>query len=203
MARPSSDAGAPRSKARAVDLERRPATLRWCRDGAAKTVRTALSSRPSSRADSMACASKFGVAIAGLTPLAGLAAYQARRPAGSGRAGDAAMAARRPPCSRVAIPPGKSRTTGWYAQCRAGSAALHRWLCSVIRGHCNYYGVPTNARALATFRRQVEYTWHRQLQRRSQRARWTVEKIQRFEARYPLPSTRIVHPWPERRFHGP
>jgi len=82
-------------------------------------------------------------------------------------------------------------------------AMQHRWLCSVIRGHCNYYGVPTNARALVTFCRQVERAWHRQLQRRSQRARWTVEKIQRFEARFPLPPARIVHPWPERRFHGP
>jgi hypothetical protein len=37
--------------------------------------------------------------------------------------------------------------------------------------------VPTNARALVTFRRHVEQAWHRQLQRRSQRARWGVEKI--------------------------
>jgi RNA-directed DNA polymerase len=82
-------------------------------------------------------------------------------------------------------------------------AMQHRWLCSVIRGHCNYYGVPTNARALVTFRRQVEHAWHRQLQRRSQRARWTVEKAKRFEARYPLPITRIVHPWPQKRFAVP
>ena len=76
----------------------------------------------------------------------------------------------------------------------------YQWLCSVIRGHCNYYGVPTNARALVTFRRDVERAWQRQLQRRSQRARWTVEQIKRFEARYPLPPARIVHPWPTRRF---
>jgi hypothetical protein len=79
----------------------------------------------------------------------------------------------------------------------------YRWLCSVIRGHCNYYGVPTNARALMSFRYQVEHSWHRQLQRRSQRARWTVEQTKRFEVRYPLPVPRIVHPWPERRFDGP
>jgi len=79
-------------------------------------------------------------------------------------------------------------------------AMQHQWLCSVIRGHCNYYGVPTNAKALASFRRDVERAWHRQLQRRSQRARWTVERIKRFESRYPLPATRIVHPWPEKRF---
>jgi RNA-directed DNA polymerase len=79
-------------------------------------------------------------------------------------------------------------------------AAQHRWLCAVIRGHCNYYGVPTNSRALVTFRRNVEQAWHRQLQRRSQRARWDVDKIKRFEARYPLPAPRVCHPWPTRRF---
>jgi hypothetical protein len=73
----------------------------------------------------------------------------------------------------------------------------------VLRGHRNYYGVPTNARALVTFRRQVERAWPRQLQRRSQRARWTVEETKRFEVRYPLPPARIVHPWPDRRFAGP
>jgi RNA-directed DNA polymerase len=82
-------------------------------------------------------------------------------------------------------------------------AVQHRWLCSVIRGHCQYYGVPTNSRALGTFRRNVEREWHRQLQRRSQRARWTADKARRFEARYPLPVPRIVHPWPSMRFAGP
>ncbi|WP_394834418.1 group II intron reverse transcriptase/maturase [Pendulispora rubella] len=81
--------------------------------------------------------------------------------------------------------------------------AQHRWLCAVIRGHINYYGVPTNLRALASFRRNVEHAWQRQLQRRSQRARWTVEKTKRFETLYPLPTPRIVHPWPDRRFAGP
>src|SRR5262249_39105930 len=76
-------------------------------------------------------------------------------------------------------------------------AVQHRWLSAVIRGHCNYYGVPTNYLALATFRRQVEHAWHRQLQRRSQRARWNVERTKRFEARFPLPAPHIVHPWPD------
>ena len=82
-------------------------------------------------------------------------------------------------------------------------AVQHRWLCSVIRGHCNYYGVPTNSPTLTMFRRHVELAWHRQLQRRSQRARWTVEQTKRFETRYPLPVPRIVHPWPDLRFAGP
>ena len=83
------------------------------------------------------------------------------------------------------------------------SALQYRWLCSVIRGHNNYYGVPTNSRALVTFRRHVRNAWHRQLQRRSQRARWTVEKRTRFDVCYPLPPPRIVHPWPGQRFAGP
>jgi RNA-directed DNA polymerase len=82
-------------------------------------------------------------------------------------------------------------------------AAQHRWLCAVIRGHCNYYGVPTNARALVMFRRQVELAWHRQLQRRSQQARWTVEKTKRFAVCFPLSPARIVHPWPSQRFACP
>jgi RNA-directed DNA polymerase len=73
----------------------------------------------------------------------------------------------------------------------------------VIRGHCQYYGVPTNARALGTFRYTVEREWHRLLQRRSQRARWSADKYERFRTRYPLPVPRIVHPWPNKRFAGP
>ena len=82
-------------------------------------------------------------------------------------------------------------------------AVQYRWLCLVIRGHNNYYGVPTNSRALCTFRNRVRYAWHRQLQRRSQRARWTVDKTKRFDACFPLPPPRIVHPWPGTRFAGP
>jgi RNA-directed DNA polymerase len=68
----------------------------------------------------------------------------------------------------------------------------HRWLCSVVRGHNNYYGVPTNHRALATFRRDVQQAWYRQLQRRDQRAHWSVNKYKHFDVRYPLPAPGIV-----------
>jgi len=79
----------------------------------------------------------------------------------------------------------------------------HRWLSNVVRGHAQYYGVPTNAAALASFRRSVEHAWHRSLQRRSQRGRWTLEQLRRFEERFALPVPRICHPWPEQRFRGP
>jgi group II intron reverse transcriptase/maturase len=74
------------------------------------------------------------------------------------------------------------------------------WLSSVLRGHYQYYGVPTNFAALRSFCGQVRACWHRQLQRRSQRARWTRAQRESFEKRFPLPCPRIVHPPPLQRF---
>jgi group II intron reverse transcriptase/maturase len=79
-------------------------------------------------------------------------------------------------------------------------AEQYAWLCRVLSGHNRYYGVPTNFRALAQFRRVVTWTWHRSLQRRSQRGRWTRQRQQAFEQRFPLPLPRIHHPWPTARF---
>jgi group II intron reverse transcriptase/maturase len=79
-------------------------------------------------------------------------------------------------------------------------ADQHRWLCSVLEGHFRYYGVPTNYSALAQFRRSVQLIWRRSLQRRSQRARWTIPKWLAFDAIFPLPKPRIHHPWPAARF---
>jgi hypothetical protein len=79
-------------------------------------------------------------------------------------------------------------------------AEQHRWLSSVLRGHYNYYGVPGNFRALAAFRQQVRRAWHQRLQRRSQRAGWTEEQRQKFEAKYPLLPPRITQPHPFDRF---
>lgn len=78
----------------------------------------------------------------------------------------------------------------------------HRWLVSVLRGHANYYGVPGNSSALKSFRHQVRQEWLRQLQRRSQRARWTQAKRQRHDERFSLPSLRICHPRPQDRFYA-
>src|SRR5206468_9366582 len=52
----------------------------------------------------------------------------------------------------------------------------HAWLCSVLHGHDQYYGVPGNYRALAGMRHELRRFWHKQLQRRSQRGGWTVAK---------------------------
>lgn len=78
----------------------------------------------------------------------------------------------------------------------------HRWLCAVLRGHYNYYGVPGNAAALSSFREGVRESWHRRLQRRSQRATWTNEQRTRFDNRFPLPTPHIAHPFPTHRFYS-
>jgi len=72
----------------------------------------------------------------------------------------------------------------------------HEWLSKVLEGHYRYYGVPTNSLALHQFREQVRACWHRQLQRRSQRASWNRTQREAFDRRFPLPPSRILHPWP-------
>jgi group II intron reverse transcriptase/maturase len=81
--------------------------------------------------------------------------------------------------------------------------AQYRWLRAVLEGHAQYYGVPLNGRALASFREAVQNAWHRSLQRRSQRARWNNEDYERFKQRYPLRKPPIRHPWPRERFADP
>lgn len=78
--------------------------------------------------------------------------------------------------------------------------AQHQWLSQVLRGHYQYYGVPTNYCAMAGFRTAAEWHWHRALQRRSQRAAWTEDQREQFRRRFPLPAPRITHPWPTERF---
>jgi group II intron reverse transcriptase/maturase len=76
----------------------------------------------------------------------------------------------------------------------------YRWLSAVLAGHYRYYAVPTNMPALRSYRQVVRWTWHRSLQRRSQRGCWSAAKWKAFEAHYPLPTPHILHPWPTERF---
>jgi group II intron reverse transcriptase/maturase len=76
----------------------------------------------------------------------------------------------------------------------------HAWLCQVLLGHYRYYGVPTNFRCLQQFREAVDWSWHRSLQKRSQRGRWTNIRWSAFRKKFPLPPPRILHPWPDNRF---
>jgi group II intron reverse transcriptase/maturase len=69
------------------------------------------------------------------------------------------------------------------------------WLVTVLRGHFNYYGVPTNYPALASFRRTVRQMWHWLLRRRSQRAHLTRQQLDHLDRRYPLPiGDHLSHP---------
>jgi RNA-directed DNA polymerase len=74
-----------------------------------------------------------------------------------------------------------------------------KWLAQVITGYFNYFAVPTNGRALASFRFHVIDLWQRTLRRRSQRDRTTWQRIARLANDF-LPKPRILHCWPEQRF---
>lgn len=68
----------------------------------------------------------------------------------------------------------------------------HSRLNSVLRGHYEYYGVPDNYRALRSFRFQLCRAWHRALQYRSQRGRWTRERLKQFDRKLSLLPPRIT-----------
>jgi hypothetical protein len=68
-----------------------------------------------------------------------------------------------------------------------------RYLAAVVRGHCQYYGVPGNWQAIRRFRDEVSRHWHQALLRRSQKSRMTWDRMQRVIQRW-LPPARVVHP---------
>jgi RNA-directed DNA polymerase len=74
-----------------------------------------------------------------------------------------------------------------------------RWLRQVVQGHNAYFAVPTNLRAIATFRHHVANLWRRTLMRRSQRKRVTWKRMDRLLARW-LPTPKILHLWPSKRY---
>ena len=78
-------------------------------------------------------------------------------------------------------------------------AAQGEWLSRVVRGYFAYHAVPTNFRSLDAFRHYVLDLWRRALNRRSQRARTTWDRITRIAEPW-LPRPRILHPWPNVRF---
>jgi group II intron reverse transcriptase/maturase len=74
-----------------------------------------------------------------------------------------------------------------------------KWLWYVVRGYFNYHAVPTNARALHTFRHHVTDLWRRTLRRRSQKDRLTWARMTQLADAW-LPKPIILHPWPSDRF---
>jgi group II intron reverse transcriptase/maturase len=77
---------------------------------------------------------------------------------------------------------------------------LGKWLGSVVRGYFNYHAVPTNIRALATFRDEITRRWLRILRRRSQRNSLTWERMVAIADAW-LPRPRIILDWPRQRFN--
>jgi group II intron reverse transcriptase/maturase len=73
------------------------------------------------------------------------------------------------------------------------------YLCAVVRGHIQYYGVPLNGVALSAFRTAIARLWFRTLRRRSQQHRLPWQRMQRLVDRW-LPAARICHPYPLVRF---
>ena len=74
-----------------------------------------------------------------------------------------------------------------------------KWLAQIVTGYFAYHAVPTNSPALSAFRYHVLVLWHRQLCRRSQRARVLWTRMTKLADEF-LPPPRVLHPWPSVRF---
>src|SRR5438552_3863179 len=74
-----------------------------------------------------------------------------------------------------------------------------KWLAQVIRGYFNYHAVPTNRRALASFRDESVRAWWRRLNRRGQRRPLVWERMKKLADDW-LPRPHILHPWPNQQF---
>ena len=66
-------------------------------------------------------------------------------------------------------------------------------LSSVIRGHCQYYGLTGNGRRLAQFRHQMIRIWRKWLSRRSRKSHINWKRMQEVLRSHPLPTARVVH----------
>ena len=69
----------------------------------------------------------------------------------------------------------------------------HVALSAKLRGHYGYYGITSNARALARMLDCVKWRWRYWLNRRSSSRRMTWAMFQRIYRRFPLPTPRVVH----------
>jgi RNA-directed DNA polymerase len=73
------------------------------------------------------------------------------------------------------------------------------WLKQVVRGFFAYHAVPTNGAAVRAFYYYVKRIWLRTLRRRSQKDRFSWQRMHRLAATW-LPQPRILHPYPDKRF---
>jgi hypothetical protein len=70
---------------------------------------------------------------------------------------------------------------------------LRAKLSQKVRGHYAYYGITSNARALAAFLTEVHRAWRKWLDRRNSRREMVWVRFSKLLKRYPLPPPRIVH----------
>ena len=71
----------------------------------------------------------------------------------------------------------------------------HRWLCQVLRGHYQYYGVIFNYRALRVFKSCVVRLWRKVLGKRSQKGRMSWASYTSILAVFPLPEPVLHQAW--------
>ena len=71
-------------------------------------------------------------------------------------------------------------------------AEQYRALAQKLRGHFQYYGITGNHQALVWFRLQVERTWQKWLNRRSQLLSMPWHRFQRILERYTLPPAKVI-----------
>jgi group II intron reverse transcriptase/maturase len=69
----------------------------------------------------------------------------------------------------------------------------HAKLVQKLRGHCAYYGITGNARALEVYRHELVRTWKMWLCRRSHKARRPWEWFRLVLETYPIPPARAIH----------
>jgi hypothetical protein len=75
------------------------------------------------------------------------------------------------------------------------------WLQRVLQGYFAYHAVPTNLYRLNGFRSEVVPRMAHALLRRDQRHRLNWSRFNRLARKY-VPSCRVLHPYPERRFYA-
>jgi group II intron reverse transcriptase/maturase len=66
--------------------------------------------------------------------------------------------------------------------------AQHEGLVRKLKGHCAYYGITGNAKALQRFHYELRRSWQRWLHRRSQRRTMPWDRFARLLVNYPLPA---------------
>src|SRR3984893_405024 len=77
--------------------------------------------------------------------------------------------------------------------------SVGKWLGHVVKGYFNYHAVPTNIRALRTFRDEIVRRWRRNFCRRSDKGDIPWNGMKKLADDW-LPQPHILHPWPNRRF---